>query len=146
MNLDAISNYLHSHLPLTAAMGITARSWDGQTLQLTAPLKPNINHADSAFGGSISTLGITCGWALLHLALEQRDISNRLLIQDSSTRYLRPIESELFATASLDPAEFATFCDTIKTRRKARIVITTQLLTNTLLAASHRGTYVAILY
>lgn len=147
MSPAEITAYLHEQFPLAAAMRIRTDSWDGRTLKLAAPLEPNLNHAQSAFGGSISTLAITTGWMLLHLLLLERQVSNRLLIQKSSIDYNRPIEGMLRAAAHVPKVdELNLFLEVLHRRRKARITLETVVYDDTVPAAIHSGTYVAILY
>jgi thioesterase domain-containing protein len=145
--LDPINAYLRTELPLTHAMGIAVTSWDGHTVTLTAPLAPNMNHADTAFGGSIAALGILAGYTLLFLAMRDRQISNRLLIQKSEVDFLRPIDTELRATATApDSPTLDTFLETLRRKRRARISLPSSIFTGQLLAATHTGLYIAFLY
>jgi thioesterase domain-containing protein len=147
MSLPKLTAYLHEEFPLTRAMQVAVAAWDHQTLTLKAPLAPNINHAETAFGGSISTLGILAGYTLLHHALEDRSISNRILIQKSSTDFFLPIDTNMTITATLPAANVVEeFLTTLQKKRRARITLTSEIRTNQTPAATHTGLYVAILY
>lgn len=143
----AMTAYLHEEIPLTKAMAMTCAAWDGTTATLSVPLAPNLNHADTAFGGSISSAAILAGYCLLYLLLRERQISNRLLITKSEIEYLRPIDADMLATACLPPEkDFLAFFDTLKRRRRARITLESHVTCKNLLAAKHTGHYVAMLY
>ena len=58
MDTKSLENYLHEHIPLSKAMGVTVRSVSGEAVTLAAPLAPNINHRETVFGGSASALAI----------------------------------------------------------------------------------------
>jgi thioesterase domain-containing protein len=139
--------YLHEEIPLTKAMGMTCAAWDGQSVTLAVPLAPNLNHADTAFGGSISSAAILAGYCLMYLMLRERQISNRLLITKSEIEYLRPIDAEMAATARL-PAEkdLQEFLEKIQRKRRARLALESQVSCKGLLAAKHSGQYFAMLY
>src|ERR1022692_3820852 len=81
VNLDRITEFLHTQIPLTRAIGIDITGWDGTTVTLVAPLAPNQNHADTAFGGSIASIAILAGYSLLYILLAERQISSRILVQ-----------------------------------------------------------------
>jgi thioesterase domain-containing protein len=139
--------YLHDEIPLTRAMGMAVSSWDGRTVSLTAPLEPNQNHTDTAFGGAISSLGIMAGYCLVHLLLQERRISHRLLIQKSTIDYLRPIDADMTATACVPEAgELAEFLETLLHKRRARLTLHSQVQCRRMLAATQTGLYVAMLY
>jgi thioesterase domain-containing protein len=143
----AITKYLRSQIPLTAAMEISAAASDGKSLTITAPLPPNRNHTDTAFGGSLSTLGIVAGWTLLHVALDDAKISAKLLIQCSATEFLRPADADLSATCEFPDAEsLKTFLTAVTSRRRGKIELTAKIHSGKTLVATHKGTYVAILY
>ena len=147
VSLPEVNAYLHDEIPITKAMGIELTAWDGTSVTLGAPLLPNQNHADTAFGGSIATLGILGGYALLHLVFLERKLSTRILIQKSSTEYQRPIDDAMTATASCPaPAALEEFLDTMKRKRRARMEIESKVLCRKMLAATHTGLFVAMVY
>ena len=142
-----ITQILHAEIPLTRAMGLQVASWDGTSVTLSAPLAPNQNHTDTAFGGSISSLAIMAGYSLLFLLFRDRAISTRILIQKSATEYLLPIDAEFSATATCPPpAALAEFLETLKRKRRARLDLPSQVHSRHTLAATHTGLYVAMIY
>ena len=58
-DLSAIERYLHEHIPLTTHMEVGVDRIDGTGVRLTAPLAPNINHRQTAFGGSVAALRLS---------------------------------------------------------------------------------------
>jgi thioesterase domain-containing protein len=144
--LAEITEYLHGELPLTKVMGVAVTAWDGKTLVVTAPLGPNVNHTETAFGGSISSLGILAGYTLVYLALKDRGISTRVIIQKSTTDFLRPIDTEITATASVPATGMEEFVEMLTKKRRARLTLETQVMSRRTVAATHVGVYVAIVY
>ncbi|MGN6369567.1 MAG: YiiD C-terminal domain-containing protein [Phycisphaerae bacterium] len=143
--LAEITALLHQELPLTRAMGVQLSAWDGATVQLTAPLEPNVNHTATAFGGSIASLAILAGYTALFLLLRDRAIPAHLLIQKTAIDFLRPINSSLTATATLPPpTELDPFLLTLQQKRRGRITVESRILSEDTLAATHAGLYVAI--
>ncbi len=146
-SLGEMNAYLRTELPLTTAMGIEVTAWDGQVVTLGAPLGPNLNHADTAFGGSIAALGILAGYTLLYLVLRERGVSNKLLIQRSEVDFVRPIITDLRATAHLPPAEeLEAFVESVQRRRRGRVEVLSEVWSGGMVGARHRGLYIAILY
>jgi len=146
-DLEAVTAYLRAELPLSAAIGMSLTSWDGQTVSLSAPLGPNLNHADFAFGGSISSMAILATYSLLFLIFRERSISNRILIQESTTKFLRPIDTDIVATACCPaPVALDEFLQTLARKRKSRISLESSVYSGTTLAATHTGLFVAMLY
>ncbi len=142
-----VTAHLHAEIPLTRAMELVVSAWDGTTVRLEAPLAPSQNHADTAFGGAISTAGIMAGFCLLYLLFDDRKISTRVLIQKSSTEFLRPIDADFTSTATAPPADkLEEFLETIRRKRRSRIEIASQVMCHQTVCATHTGLFVAMLY
>ena len=71
---------------------------------LTAPLRPNTNHHQTAFGGSVAALAILSGWALLHARLASRRAAVSLVIQRQQLEYLLPVAAAFEAICPAPPA------------------------------------------
>jgi thioesterase domain-containing protein len=50
MSSADLQQYLHEHIPLSKAMSVKVVSVDLDTVMLSAPLQPNINHRETVFG------------------------------------------------------------------------------------------------
>lgn len=141
-----LEDYLHEHIPLTGAMGIRVLSVDETGVTLQAPLEPNLNHRGTAFGGSVSTLGITAAWACLYSALRTSGKTTRIVIQKSETSYLHPISS-VFTVFCPAPSAVVMkrFLDTLERKGKARVSLKAVISCGPVEAAVFSGVYVAIL-
>lgn len=144
-DLNRITAYLHEHIPLTAHMGIRVTSYNSQSVRLFAPLEANLNHRNTAFGGSLSTLGIMAGWTLLHIRLQEANIPNRLVIQKSTMDFQKPAmgDLEVVCTQS-DPEEWARFTRTIIEKEKSRITLTAEIFSQDLRVAVNEGVFVSL--
>lgn len=112
---------LREEIPLTRALGIQAAAYDGHCLELRAPLAPNVNHKSTAFGGSLYSLAVTCGWGLVHLKLAEAGLHKHIVIQESSIRYLRPVSDDMHAACCVDDAALARFLRTLQKHDRARL-------------------------
>ena len=96
---------LFAGMPPVAAMAIRARAFDGERLQLHAPLAANVNDKDCAFGGSLASLMTLAGWGWLMLKLGEAGTSAEVYVADSQIRYLAPLYADLHGEARLAPGE-----------------------------------------
>jgi thioesterase domain-containing protein len=140
-----LERYLHQQIPLSAAMGVKALSATTQSVVLSAPLAPNINHRRTAFGGSISALGILAAWSLLHLRLIEARYDCEVVIQSSQIDYDQPIAGPFAARSSLADGLWPTFLRTLARRKRARIEVQSSLVCEGVLAARLSGRFVAFL-
>jgi thioesterase domain-containing protein len=138
----ALEQILHSEIPISRDMGIRVAYYDGTRLKLDAPLAPNTNHKSTAFGGSLYSIAVLCGWGLLHLKLADARIHKHIVIQESSIRYLHPVEHDLHAECRLDDEAFNRFLLTLKKHDRARISLAAIVTDENLTAVEFSGRYV----
>src|SRR4030067_2364453 len=119
MKVGSLQEYLHENIPLSKAMGVEVLEATVNGVTLSAPLSPNINHRETVFGGSASSVAIFSAWSLLYLRLENERINSRIVIQRSTMTYECPI-TDMFTASSVvrDQAAWVTFVN--MTRRKNR--------------------------
>lgn len=131
MTPDALTAYLRSNIPLTAAMAVEAVSVAPEAVVLRAPLAPNINHRQTVFGGSASALAIVAAWSLVHLRLEAGGVPHRLVIQRNTMSYEAPMSDTFTAIATLPPdSDWDGMLATFARRRKARIAAVAALVSH----------------
>jgi len=140
-----LERYLHEHIPLSKAMQVSVRSIETDTVVLQAPLKPNINHRETVFGGSASALALLAGWSLLHLRLQRESLAGRLVIQRNSMQYLQPIRGDFTARATLEqPDAWPSFMRTLVRRGRARIAVGSSLEHSGEVVGTFTGEFVAL--
>lgn len=147
MSIDcvAVEHYLHEHIPLSAAMEVSVVSIEESGVVLSAPLAPNINHRNTVFGGSISTLAILSAWTFVHVQLKTLNIPSRIVIQSNSLEYTNPATGD-FQAHCLAPDSIAwqRFINTLTKRGKGRISLSSDVYSNGLLVGQFQGKYVAL--
>jgi thioesterase domain-containing protein len=142
-DLRQIERFLHAKIPLTAAMGVAVEAWNEDGLILTAPLEPNHNHLGTAFGGSLATLLILSGYALLWL--EMGDAESHIVVRKTSLDYLRPVNGTLRAVCARPaPDALAVFKETFARRGKGRLELHATIESEGETAVEFQGTFVAL--
>lgn len=124
MTVDEITRYLREHIPPAVHLGAIVDSHDGATLRLSAPLAANLNHRSTAFGGSLSAIAILSGWTLVHLALRERGVEARVVIQRSGVEFDEPVDGDFSAASTLPSArDWERFLETLRRHRRARVTV-----------------------
>jgi thioesterase domain-containing protein len=133
----------YDKMPITRALGVRVEEYDGRRLVLTAPLRENVNHLGTAFGGSLHALAVLSGYGLLWLEL--RDTESDIVIRDSSISYDRPVRDDIRA-ACVRPEEkmLDAFKRQYHQKGLARIVLTASIEDSGVTAVRFRGTFVAM--
>jgi thioesterase domain-containing protein len=123
-----LQQFLHDHIPLSAAMQVMVEDVTPERVVLGAPLAPNINHRDTVFGGSASSLAILAAWSLLHTRLTAAGCKARLVIQRNTMSYEQPILGHFTAEALAPPlAEWNAFARMLERKGRARITVASTL-------------------
>jgi len=142
---EEINTHLHVQIPMTRQMGIVVTDFSAEGVVATAPLEANINHQQSAFGGSIAALGIVTGFVAIWGNLKSRGLETELVIQHSETDFSKPALSNMEARSRpLSDAALDAFTTTLAGRGRAQIMVTSDIFSDGKLIASNRGTFVAI--
>jgi len=143
-DIHTIQQYVLTHIPLSGAMGVQVEEATPNKVVLSAPLAPNINHRDTVFGGSASALCILSAWTLVHFRLEGEGYGCRVVIQNNTMAYDRPIPEGFKAVSILDDeAKWEKFTRILSSRKKARIVLNASLECGGKKAGLFEGTLVA---
>ena len=141
--LQAIDQFLHRKIPMTAAMGVRVESYSAEGIVITAPLEPNHNHLGTAFGGSLSAIATLAGYSLIWLELGNPEA--HVVIRDSSIRFRLPVRRDIRAICRPPaPEELARFQAEFESSGKARIELEVVIEEEGRMALEFRGTYVAL--
>lgn len=97
--IKQLQNFLHREIPLTKDMGLELLEFDGQMLQVKAPLKNNINDKGSVFGGSSSALMIITAWSLIKLNCDSNNIDADIVIHKNETIWQKAMYQNLIIQA-----------------------------------------------
>lgn len=142
----SLEKYLHEQIPLSAAMQVSVHSATMESVILSAPLEPNINHKSTVFGGSASALGILAAWSMLHLRLMDEGYHCEIVIQSHQMEYDRPISGRFTATSSLaDTSAWPAFLKMLTRKKRARIEVQSSLAYSDAIVGRFKGKFVAFL-
>jgi thioesterase domain-containing protein len=122
MHEKELEAFLRSRIPLSAAMAVEVRAASPSAVVIFAPLAPNLNHRDTAFGGSVSAVAILAAWSVLYVRMQSEGLAGRIVIRRNAMSYDRPIADDFTARAAApDAAAWARFRATLARNRTARI-------------------------
>jgi thioesterase domain-containing protein len=144
--IHRLEEYLHTEIPLSAAMQLSVRSVSADSVVLSAPLEPNINHKSTVFGGSASAVAILAAWSLLHLRLTAEGHDCQLVIQSNHMSYDRPISGAFSAISSFPaPSAWPAFLRMLVRKKRARIELRSVVTCEDAVVGRFTGSFVAFL-
>lgn len=145
IDIKEIQLYIHEHIPITADLHAYIKHRDSHSITIGAPLAENINHRNSAFGGSMSAIGILSGWALIFIEMKKRGLSNKLVIQRSNFEFLHPVTDDFEAKSVLPSnSKLEQFIKMFAHKGKARLTIETHVFCNSKRCGTNSAVYVAM--
>jgi thioesterase domain-containing protein len=139
--------HLHRYIPLSASIGVKVVELElgPDRVVLEAPLSPNLNHRETAFGGSVAAVAILAGWTLVHARLRAEGLPGHIVIQESSVRYERPIHGAFRAVCDgVDDQQWSRLVRALTRRGKGRIKADVRLTVDGEPVGTFHGTYVAL--
>lgn len=141
--LREAEEFFYRKIPITRAMGVRVAAYDGNQLQLVAPLALNHNHLGTAFGGSLSAIATLAGYGLLWLELRDREC--HVVIRKSALSFRRPVRSEIVAICRRPGQEaLLAFKTALAEHNKARISLDVTIEEEGLVAVEFSGIFVAL--
>ena len=135
---------LHRDIALTQHMGLRVEEHSEIGLVLSAPLAKNLNHKQTAFGGSLNSLVTLAGWGMVYLLLKEIGRDAHIIIQESEISYLRPVKDDFQAICPPPQEEVLfKFQRMIRKKKIGRITLPAFIYYEKELAVSFQGSYVA---
>jgi len=121
---EKLKKFFIDHLPITQFMGLEVESYDGEALILTAPLEPNINDKQTAFGGSLYNTAVMACWGMIYLKTQEKNISCNQVVTEGSMKYLAPVKGRIRAICHTPSEEdLASFFEHFERKGRARIAL-----------------------
>jgi len=142
----SLAKYLHAQIPISRAMDMRVLHSDRSRVVLCAPLRPNINHRQTFFGGSAASLATLAAWALAHERIRNDSgLDVHVVIQRSSMEYLEPAAAEVEAECLSPPdKEWQRLVRSVRRWGKGRIQLVVKLRADGSLVGSFEGEFVAL--
>ncbi len=137
-----LSQFFKTHLPITQFMEMDVESYDGQTLILHAPLPPNINDKQTAFGGSLYNASVMACWGMLYLKTLEAGIKCNQVVTKGTIEYKAPVQGDIRAICQAPgPDELEKMLKTFKLKGRARLTLTSSIECSGKKAVEFEGSY-----
>ena len=129
---EKLKKFFIDHLPITQFMGLDVESYDGDTLILTAPLEPNINDKQTAFGGSLYNTAVMACWGMIYLKTQEKNIACNQVVTEGSMKYIAPVDGRIRAICHApSEEELTSLFDHFERKGKARISLEAAIYNDT---------------
>ncbi|MFL0809364.1 MAG: thioesterase domain-containing protein [Agarilytica sp.] len=137
-----LEQFLETHVPASQYMGIQPKEYDGKTLALCAPLEPNINDKQTAFGGSLYCVCVLSCWGMLYMKTLEKGITCEQVVTESNISYLAPVSGEIIATCKApEESDLKTFFEKYEEKGRARLTLSSTIECEGNIAVKFQGSY-----
>jgi len=141
---EYLQNRIVAEFALAKHIGIVVETADDDAVVLRAPLAPNANYKGTAFAGSLYSVAVLTGWAWVTRYLAARGLAADAVIQESSVRFLSPVQGELRASTAAPPgAQIDKFRKMLQRAGRGRIRLRVEIDYGGTLAAFFEGVFAA---
>lgn len=147
MDAKQLEELLKKDIPISQAIGFKNLRVGSEKVQFDLPLKPNVNHKGTLFGGSLYSACALGSYALFLSQLRSASLhTNNIVISEGSMKYLSPVGTDCRVEATwVSAAEKKQFFKTLQIKKKARIQIEAKVLMVDQICAAFQGTFVAFI-
>ncbi|MAM85939.1 MAG: thioesterase [unclassified Hahellaceae] len=142
MDKAAIIHYLHTHIPISKAMGVEVVERSEAAITLSAPFAPNINHQGTVFGGSIASVATLAAWTMIYVRLKAEGLDGDLVVQRSNIEYLLPMRETFTARCALNEQAWQRFSSMFARRQKGRLHMLSEVYCGNALTCRLEGDFV----
>ena len=140
--ISKVQKALYKHIPLAEHLGLKIEQFTGNDFSIFAPLEPNINDKGTAFGGSLYSIAVLCGWGFLQLKCNAAKLKVETVIHKAQVKYIIPAHGAFTAKTSLDEAEWGHILPILKKGQKIRIPLNVDVFCKGEKVLSFMGKYV----
>lgn len=102
MKIEEMDRLLQEHIPLCAFMNLQIKSLTPVSINTSAPLEPNRNMHGTGFAGSLYSLAVATGWALVHNRVDVAGVQGQLVVKEATIYYKRPVTSDIALEAAIE--------------------------------------------
>lgn len=132
----------YSQIPLSRAMGVELITFEDDVLTVAADLEPNLNLHGTGFAGSLYAINALCGWSMVHLQLQLREMQGSIVLADGRINYARPARERIVAIC--DFGEQVSALDQLAETGKARFTLTSTIASGGKAAATFEGDFAVL--
>jgi len=115
---------IHKTVPLSRTLGYHIESLSGGSIQVVAPLEPNVNMHNSAFAGSLYAIAALTAWGLVTHIVNEAGIDAAVVIGKAEIIYQLPITEAIHCRSAATPDISSEFLAKLARVGRAKILLT----------------------
>ena len=118
-----LQHKIRSTIPLSESMQFGIDELTENSILVRAPLAPNINIHGTGFAGSIYSLAVLTGWAMVTHIVGSRSINCELVVSKAEIQYFKPVTDDIECRCEVADSVIDQFIDYYQTKSRSRIML-----------------------
>ena len=119
-----LQNKIRKAIPLSEQMHFTIIELSPGSIQVSAPLAPNVNVHGTGFAGSIYSIAVLAGWGLSTHIMDVQKMQGDLVVSKAEIKYRAPITKSIECHCLASDAERAQFLEDFNSTGKGKLSLT----------------------
>lgn len=114
---------IRTNIPLSGNMDFNIVELGDNSIAVRAPLSPNVNIHGTGFAGSIYSLAVLTGWAMVAHIMDLQGIEGELVIARAEIKYRKPVTGDINCHCEVPNHLYEAFRSDLATNGKARLAL-----------------------
>lgn len=116
---------IRTTIPLSEAMQFSIAELSKYSIFVQAPLSPNVNIHGTGFAGSLYSLAVLSGWAMVTHIINSQQLNADLVVGRAEIRYNKPVEDDIECRCTVTRESYDAFVNDLKSRGRAKLTLDT---------------------
>lgn len=145
MNPKQLESLVHKEIPITKALDIRIEDLTSNSIRVEAPFEANKNIHNTAFAGSIYTVGTIAGWSLVNSIAVNHQLKGSVVLAKADIQYKKPINGDIIAQCSVaDASTIDSFIMSFQRKKRARISLEIEIIEDGVIKAQLHANFALV--
>ena len=118
-----LTQHIRQNIPLSEAMQFEVLSLDNTSIEVAAPLEPNINIHGTGFAGSLYSLAVLTAWGLTNVLAKESGVLADVVVSQAEIKYRRPVKTAIHCACICSPEMKFAFIEALQTKGKGNLLL-----------------------
>ena len=122
-----LTQHIRDNIPLAENMQFAVVGLTENTIEVAAPLEPNINIHGTGFAGSLYSISVLTAWALTSAMVRELGFEADVVVRKAEIAYRLPVTSTIRCVCSCLDSDKVLFAESLSNKHKARLSLTVDI-------------------
>ena len=139
-----MTKLLRESIPLLDFMQFKVTTLDESSIIASAPFQPNRNVHNTGFAGSLYSVCVSSGWALVYNRLVESGANGALVVKEANIRYRKPVIADIECRGFFEEPGEIPLAEALAESRKVHLKVIVKFMSNGIACGEFSANYVVI--